>query len=85
MGTDSRSGVEKRLGGRIPEDEPTGIGERSTTQGMVQTLKRRALLAGGAGCKLKAVIDICGHCTFRGHTCSLQPRTSPSGGCKGGK
>ena len=31
MGTHSRAGVEKRLGGRIPEDEPTEIGACSTT------------------------------------------------------
>ena len=28
--------------------------------------KAKAPLAGGTGCRLKAVIDICGHCTFRG-------------------
>ena len=82
MGTHSRVGVE-RLGGRDPEDEPTEIGKRSTTQRMMQ-YERMANLGCGTWTD-RAVTPCVRSLHVRGHTCSLRPLTSPRGGCKGGE
>ena len=41
MGTHSRAGVEKRLGGRIPEDKPTEIGACYTTWVRARMMKAK--------------------------------------------
>ena len=59
MGTHSRAGVEKRLGGRNPKDyHVNGISMRGTMRETVQVMKAKALLAGGTGCRLEAEIDV---------------------------
>ena len=59
MGTHSRAGVDKRLGGRNPEDyHVNGISMRGTTRDTVQVMNAKALLAGGTGWSLEAEIDV---------------------------